>query len=466
MKAPSYLEIADSSLVAIRAAAAAIDGRHCDPFERSKFEQVLGRLLNNLPTGSRKAVLRLLTGTMGVSPALASKVDEDEILSWATSLYEGDDVFDGVVIGAPNGAVAHLASLLRFPFLTQHYLLAFKGRYAPDDSRAQFDDGVAASKEILKHNPHLEAIIHYDPLHDRFLITRVNYIRLKLKRLPQAYREFIKKRVKKNGTVVSIECSYPWLQYPVESGSGKLWYQVGGLGDVSPEEYLNDSDRLREYRKREGGNPDAGWGISDIEPVEAPESEWGSVEYLADEVKDFCRAEGYRLIEISYPHPEQFSLLAFKAYKTATDLLGERMKSVCFDCFTHIDPRFNLITHTPSIWLPFICRDSYRFAEKTAEELPKDCRVLQSLHPSFCDPFDITPLGAWFNLFSGYQSYKLLGVDSRRYPADLTTYLDFARDTKRAAEEMKQPFALAIDADMLRKLVDKTDEVGEEEDPS
>jgi hypothetical protein len=455
MKPPKYLEIADSSLVAIRAVAAAIDGRHCDPFERRWFEQVVGRWLNRLSVRRRKAVLRMLTSTMGVAPRLASTVDEDEILRWALSLYdyEREQAFDAVIVGAPNGGVAHLASLLRAPFLTQHYLLAFRGRYAPDDSRAQFDDGVEASRRILARNPHMEAVVHYDPLHDRFLITRVNYIRLKLRRLPPAYRDFITKRLRPGGTVVSVECRYPWLQYPVECESGKLSFQVGGLGDVPPNEYLDDSERLREYRRAEGGNPDAGWGIPDIEPVESPESEWGSVGNLADEVRDFCASNGYRLVEISFAHPEEFSLLAFRAYRAAMKLAGEQLNTVLFDCFTHIDPRLNLITHVPSVWLPFICRDSFRFAGRVAEELPKACRIWLSLHPSFCDPFDLAPLDDWRALFSGFKSLDLVGVDPDKYPADLTTYLEFARATKRLAETRKRPFALAIDADMLQKVI-------------
>jgi len=397
---------------------------------------------------------------MGVSPKFAPTVREEEILRWALALYRDDETFDGVVVGAPNGAVAHIASLLRFPFLTQHYLLAFKGRYAPDDSRGQFEDGVEISREVLSNNPHLEAIVHYDPLHDRFLITRVNFIRLKLKRLPMEYKDFITKRVKPGGCVVSIDCTYPWLQYPVESSSGTIYYQVGGLGDVSPEEYLNDSGRLKAYRGREGGDPESGWGIPDIEPVEKPESEWGSVGHLADEVRDFCNTNGYRLIEISYPHPEKFSLLAYAAYKDAIKLMGERMDSVFFDCFTHINPRFNLITHTPSVWLPFICRDSFRFAGEVAHDIPKECRIWLSLHPSFCDPFDITSLEEWSSLFGGFKSYDLLGVNANKYPADLTTYIDFSRHTRRVADAEKRPFALAIDADLLGRLVEKTGHKG------
>lgn len=457
MQAPSYLELADSSLVAIRAVAAAIAGQHCDPFERNLFERIIGRWVNRLSTPTRKAVLQAFTTTMGVSPARAPKVDIDEILHWALALYEEDAIFDGVVVGAPNGAVAHLASLMRFPFLTQHYLLAFKGRYAPDDSRAYFDDGVSIAREVLSRNPGLEAIVHYDPLHDRFLIKRVSFIRVKLKGFPEAYGEFIRKRVKPGGTVVSVRCTYPWLMYPVKADSQDLFYQVGGLGDVEPGEYLQDSDRLSEYRRRERGNPTSGWGIPDIEPVEYPESEWGSVGTLHDELKEFCDANGYRHIEITFPHPEGFSLLAFKAYKSAIKLAQGRMTTAFFDCFTHIDPRVNLITHAVPVWLPFICRDSYRFAKKMAGRIRRRCDIWLSLHPSFCDPVDLAPIDEWVKLFDGYNSFQLIGVDRDRYPADLSTYIDFARAAKKIAEENKRPYALAIDSDMLEKLAMEAD---------
>ena len=453
LEAPEYLELADSSLVAIRATAAAIAGRHCDPFERSAFEKVLGKLVNKLSTSKRKAILRFFTGTMGAPTSLIPKVNIDEILAWALSLYEGDGQYDGVVVGAPNGAVAHIASLMRFPFLTQHYLCAFKGKYPPDDSRAHFEDGVKAAHTILANNPGLEAIVHYDPLHDRFLIIKENFIRLKLMTLPQAFGDFMLKRIKPGGTVVSVECTYPWLMYPVPCDTGQLFYQVGGLGDVSAQEYLDDSERLQKFRKREGGDPNSGWGLRDYTPIEHGESEWGSVGSLNEELVDFCSANGFKLIKISMPHPEGYSQLAFKAYKAALKLAQERTRAVYFDCFTHIDPRLNLITHVPGIWLPFICRDSFRFAQKMAGRIDKTCEIWQSLHPSFCDPIDVAPIEDWIELFNEFKSYELIGVDKAKYPADLSTYLDFAPASKRKAEAEKRPFALAIDADMLEKVL-------------
>ena len=453
MEPPAYLELADSSLVAIRATAAAIAGRHCDPFERSAFEKVFGRLVNRLSTNRRKAILRFFTGTMGAPANLVPKVNINEILAWALSLYDGEGKYDGVVVGAPNGAVAHIASLMRFPFLTQHYLCAFKGKFAPDDSRAHFEDGIEDAREILANNPGLEAIVHYDPLHDRFLIVKENFIRLKLTTLPRAFKDFMLKRIKPGGTVVSVECTYPWLMYPVPCGEGDLFYQVGGLGDVSPQEYLDDSERLREYRKREGGDPDSGWGLKDCTPVEYGESEWGSVGALNQHLADFCAANGFRLIEISMPHPEGYSQLAFRAYKAALRLAQEKVRAVCFDCFTHIDPRLNLITHVPAIWLPFICRDSFRFAQKMANRLDRSCEIWQSLHPSFCDPVDVVSIQDWAGLFKGFKSYDLIGVDEARYPADLSTYLDYAPASKRKADLEKRPFALAVDADMLVKVI-------------
>ncbi len=395
---------------------------------------------------------------MGVHARKAADVSIDDILKWACLLYDDTlfgqkTIYDGVVVGAPSGAVSHLASLLRYPFLTQHYLLAFKGHYAPDDSKAYFEDGVNLSKQVLKSNPGIEAIIHYDPLHDRFLITRVNFIRIKLRTLPEQYKEFIRENVKPGGAVVSVKCTYPWLMYPVGTESGQLFYQVGGLGDVAPEEYLNDSERLRKYRRQEGGNPNSPWGLQDIEPIESPESEWGSVGSLNDELEDFCRKDGFRLVEIDFPHPEGFSVLAFKAYKEALKLAQSEMDTVFFDCFTHINPRLNLITHTPSVWLPFICGDSFRFARRMANRISKDCRIWLSLHPSFCDPVDLTPIADWDNLFKGFKSYELLGVERDKYPADLSTYIDFAKSTERIAEVEKKSFALAIDAEILENLV-------------
>lgn len=392
-RAPAELspERFDSAARAVREVALALSGGGPGVLESyPRGSALFLGLIGLLPEAARiRAVEWGLARFLGRAARLRS-LEPAALPRWCLSQYPSRE-YRAIVVGSPNGAVAHLAALLEAPLLSSSFLLSFRNLLAPDDLQgyARFGEGLAA--QLLERGEEFEAINHYDPLHDRSLIKYADLLRLRLVRLPQAYREFIQTHLAADGSLILVNCTYPWPQYRL--GERSL-LQVGGLGGVSPSEFLNR------------------WSLS-LPLEERPESEWGCPAGLAEDVRQFARARGFRLVELEFGHPQDYSLLAYRAYLAA----GAREDELMLDCFTYINPYANVATGIPALWLPYHDRGSFTFARRFLED-KRLSKIYLALAPSFARCEDTVKLADWVRLLRGRGQLELLGVDPRRYPAD------------------------------------------------
>ncbi|MFQ6034186.1 MAG: hypothetical protein ACE5KR_04920, partial [Candidatus Bipolaricaulia bacterium] len=223
----------DSATRTVREAARAISGR--------------GRgILEAYPPGSSLFLgfikllpedLRIKALEWGISQSLGRSslggLDPGSLPRWSVAQYPRRR-YPAIIVGSPGGAVAHLAALLGAPFLTSSFLLGFRHRIALDDIQSYYRFGRGIAEQLLEDDD-FEAINHYDPLHDRSLIKYADLLRLRLVRLPQVYRDFIENNLAPDGRLILVNCTYSWPQYRLVERS---FFQVGGLGGVSPEEFL------------------------------------------------------------------------------------------------------------------------------------------------------------------------------------------------------------------------------------
>ena len=431
--------LSDSSTVVVRSVGAVLRGEDFDPFMPSGLERLGATLCNNLSRDSRKMLMGFLSGMLGCSMSTAGNVRSRELETWVVDQYP-DGEYDAVIVGAPSGGAAHLGSLLGAPFLTQHFLLAFKEHFPIDDSKQYFIKCERATRTIIGNNPRVHAIIHYDPVHDRFLVRGTGFIRLKLLDFPNTYRDFITSRLKKGGTIILLGCRYPWKQYRIAE---RISFQLGGLGGVTPDEFYEGSGRISEFialersysEKSKGGQNHLGWLLDEFPLEEAPESEWGLIESFAGDVKSFATEHGFRLIEIGLNHPDELSSLMFRAFGNLISREHPDSPPIVFmDSFTNSSPSFNRKVCARPLWLPFICDDSFDYAKKILDQEPSETEILLALHPTFCDPFDLTPLEKWMEYLARFKKVNLIGVNPDKYPADLMSYFTFTKDLKLYAE--------------------------------
>lgn len=388
-------------------------------------------LVSRLPEPWRIATIEWgIARSLGRPPWRIATFRVDHLPRWCIAQYPQGE-FKAIIVGSPSGAVAHLATLLRAPFLTSSFLLSFRlsRPLSPDDIRGYCRSGRELAERLAEANPGMEAIIHYDPLHDRLLVKYASLIRVRLLELPPAYEEFIAERLTEDGHLILANCTYPWPQYRLGE---RCYLQVGGLGGARPKEFLE------------------GWPL---EPElgllleERPESEWGCPAGLARGVRQLARRRALKLIELRLAHPERYSELAYRAYLAA----GANEAELMLDCFTYMSPHTNVATGIPALWLPFNTRDSFEFARVHLEG-KRLRRIYLALVPSYARCEDTVPFELWQELLRGKGELELLGIDPRTYPADPRAPFAFSARMERLRRRRRLPEPLQLDPEEFERL--------------
>lgn len=392
---------------------------------RDPFPEAAGPflfLLRQAPQSVRHAVLQWgMSQTLGLPARAMAGFDLDAFFAEFTRRYP-DRKYPAIVLGSPGGGVAHLAALLDAPFLPVCALLGVRHRIHPDDMAAYLRTARVALEHV-QPDDRFELIVHYDPIHDRDLVAHASLIRVRLLSLPEVYREFIRGRLAAGGTLVLAEGTYPWPQAAL---APRVWLQVGGLGGISPEEFL-------------ALYPPPGPVIS------RPESEWGCPEEFAGDVRAFARAEGFPILDLPADHPTDYSVLAYRAHLAA----GAREGVALFDCFTTVDARFSLRTGIPPVHLPFGTVDALAFARDFLAGHPVEKRFLL-LHPTYAFPPDWASLVEWREVFG---DRAMILVDEPYWPDD--PYAPFAAAARVAQleEEWSLPKPLRLSVQELVGVV-------------
>ena len=432
---------ADSSSVIVKAVSSALRGEIFRPVSASPLLILALRLATVF---GRSALTRLVSSAshnISIKPSQAAQINSSLAAKWVTSQYLNHKKYRVVFAGAPSGGTAHLSSLLGAPLLTQHFLTCVKHpKTAPDDVEKIVKHGINVAKSIASRNEDLEVIVHYDPVHDRLLAGHVNTIRVKLKTLPPEYRTFIERGLEPGGSIVFLNVKYRWLQYVVKEN---IHVQVGGLGGISDKEYLHGNERLDAWLASMGSPHRGGWMLRDYSLEYMPESEWGTFPGLREELKEFADNKGYEFIEITVDHPEHVSEIAAGFYVT----LLEKPSRWFFDCFTSINPAFNIKTSTVPLWLPFNCSDSYAYAERFLKKnkavFNLDSTIYFTLTPNFVATPDQVEPSKWFKLFSEYGRAKPVAVCEKLYPADITHIFNFYNELRKMTKRMYKPIKFA-----------------------
>jgi len=439
----------DSSSTAVSATAASISNSFLDPFEMNPKLEFFVKLFSIFGRKTRIWLANSNIKKFGVKKILIKHATVENAANWVVSQYRFPANFkcNYVVIGAPSGAVSHLASLLKSPFLTQHFLLTVKEKERnPDDIHEALKTGLSVAQKLNEINgKDIETIIHYDPVHDRFLIKHLDTIRFKIRKLPQAYRQFMLKHLRSEGTIIFFDVKYMWKHYRIEEN---ITFQVGGLGGITPEEYLLGSERLRKWLNKQKSKVNS-WNLNEEYPLETyPESEWATVNYLEKETKEFADENSFDFHKIHVNHPEKVSEIVFNLFIELLKTTNKEVNRFFFDCFTSINPLFNLQTSSVPIWLPFNCEDSFQFAEKIAKKINRvktveNPKIFLTLIPSFILTPDQVPISRWISLLKNISSdVSLIGVSKKYYPFDIIYPFKYIKNIYNYSKKYRNPIKI------------------------
>lgn len=433
--APPGLTIADSAVVGLRASWAVLEDDHFDPFPQPESMRSLAKFLNRLPSSWRIKIADYISVSISHPHTDFDLIDPESSAEWVISGFTKEK-YHGVILGAPGLAAAFLSGITGYPFLPQPLLYNARRDMSKDDAQAYLDAGREIAEPLVKKFNDIEATIHFDPVHDRFLIGRVVFVRLKYLTLPLAYRKFIEGKLEPGSPVILLDCRFKWLRTEI---ADRLFFQLGGLGGISPGEMLEDSEVLRTYRKRWGATNDANWKAKG-KYIEGPESEWGSTGTFLEEAGKLASTTGHKPILVSHNHPGDLTKLVTNLYLNQWKGAG-KPRDAYIGVFTHTEPRFPMVTGAIPIWLPFITDDNIPLLKSILSDWKstgsdRDGTAFITLHPSFCSPPDLVQLETWRTILEKYfNKVEFPGVDPGRYPSDLGSYVAVYPEITKAARE-------------------------------
>jgi hypothetical protein len=455
-----YLEPTDSSATIMRGVAAALSDQWMEPQSWSRLLVTLTTPANRLPEKTRLRLIEFIVRNLGVPQSLAGEVTASGLAQWAVDLYGTDGPsYDAVVLGAPSGGIGHLAALLGAPFLSEHFVTRYRYRGDPDDVTGYMACGTSLAETVLENNPDLMVINHYDPIHDRFMVAYVNYLRMKLLTLPAPYRHFIERRLRPGGTILFADCHYGWGQYRV---SRRHNFQVGGLGGITDAEYVQGSPMVEEYLAEKGGRHNKkapsqrhSWSVP-FPWLPQRESEWGSLQAFRRSVETFASENGYRFLGLNAAHPADFSRIAFFASYQAILDMNLEPSGVLVDCFTLTSPTGALRAGLLPCWLPFNCVDSLGFLGDMAPDFPPGKPVLLAPVPSYSPSWDVARADQWVAACGAHADITWLGIDPAVYPVDLAGMFRFVPALQswcaQAGARARPAFTIAGLETMIRLL--------------
>lgn len=438
------IETADSSAVCMRSVAAALQRKFMDPLDLNLPQRMALSVSGLFGCRGVSWVVRQRTRLCGIDPSWADQIKAEDLARWATSLYNGlKGPFDALIIGAPSGGTSHISAALGVPFLSQHFLLSFHDITDPDDILTYFNHGNALAQRILRREPMVTIVNHYDPLHDRYLVHWVNHIRLKLNGLPQSYKDFIYEHLQPGGTIIFTDCRYHWLQYKV---GPRHYFQVGGLGGVSDQEFLEGRPEIEVLRGASGG-----WALPDLSPTLQIESEWGTIPPLKEAVEAFAQRHGYHFLVLQADHPECYARLALAAYRWLNKKEGRKPAATLIEMFTQINPTAPLLSPLLPLWLPFNCTDSLRFLRELRHLIPTDHPVLFTPAPNFARTFDAAEWKDYHDILLGLDVH-ILGMRKRLFLCDPASLWRPSQELRRWCRKHFTPMESRLTLEELKHL--------------
>lgn len=410
----------------MRSVAAALQEEFLDVWDLGPWQQ---RTLNLVSLGGAKAAssaLGRLVAANSVDAALAKRVTASVLANWALSLYDATEgPWDTLLIGAPNGGVAHLAIAMGVPFLSQHFTLDVQGAADPDDVTAHQRQGAEVARAILDRNADLAVIAHYDPLHQRSAVRHVSRLRCKLLDLPRPYQAYIHQNLRPGGTLVFVNCRYAWPMYFIDE---RHWFQVGGLGGVAAWDFIQAQHpqivRMLTSQTAAGQDGTGHWGLPGLKAFEMPEAEWGTQPPLHSRVAQFARENGYEFVALEGAHPEHYAYLAFKVWQRLLRHADVAPQGVLLETYTQVASTAVRQAGLLPLWLPSNCADSLDFLRRVSRDLRQDPTlrhrpVLWLPCPTGVENFDVVPWQDWLDALEPFTVFPI-GMQPERYPVDPT----------------------------------------------
>lgn len=438
-----------SSPLVTRSVAAGLSNRVFDSYALTAWQRFALQILGMLPQDIARFAISRFESISGLDPSYLENLSVSSLVETRLEDYAGiSGKVPAITVGAAlGGASAFISLALNAPFLPQAFVVTLKGGSPDGDIATYFHRSAELALEITHKNPQILTIQHYDPIHDEWMTRRVNHLRLKLLDLPESYADFIRRTLQPGGSICFLDCRAQWLRYRVAERSV---FQVGGWGDISPQEFLDGSARIQKYASRVGLR-NTGWRLPNYPLETGSESEWGSEPGLEEAIQEFCRKEGYNFVSIPLPEPNDFSRLAWQAMRRLLEKDGRQPAGVLVEMFSQFDPILPLQSGLLPLWLVFNTWDSLRFLREMLTCFPPDQPVFFSPLATFTHTPDIVPWEEWEKCLRGF-NWVNIGARSSHYPADAQALINWKQPLIKWVRQNQNPIQARLSAVELLTL--------------
>ena len=437
-----------SSPMITRAVACGLSQIQFVGYEFTPLQAIALRAIGHLPQEVAQWLIPHAQGDSALYPSVLQNLRTDDLVQGRLADYARlSGTFPAIVLGVGmGGATAHLSMALNAPFLPQAFVMTLKNGSVDGNVHRYMNLAKDLAKRVTDENPELVSIQHYDPIHDGWLVRHVNHLRLKLTDLPEGYKQFMRTRLTPGGDVIYLEGQANWLRYRL---GPRNVFQVGGWGDITAEEFLKGSERIRDYCHQERLK-EMDWRLDEYPLEQGPESEWGSEAGLKESLETFCELEGFRFVEIRFADPHSFSRLTFQVISEQFKQNGIDPTGVIVETFSQYDPdavvRYGLLP----IWLIFNTNDSLRYLKTLRTSFIQSKPVLFSALSTFSMTPDMVKWKNWQECFSGFDVVNI-GARKDHYPADTLALVQWQEKLRKWGDANTLPSMKPIDGQTLKQ---------------
>jgi hypothetical protein len=376
----------------------------------------------------------------------AGAIRSDDIARWVTGHYP-DRRHPVAFVGSSNGALVHLAAAVGAPWLPQTLLIPIRRHGVhPDDPRKDLEATASAGRALLDANPDLLLHQMHDANQDRLMIAGMAYFRVKWRRVPTAYRQFLESTLAPGGTLVVVDCGLRW---PGTRVGERHVYQHGAPGGATPAEYQDGGPRVADYLRRYGSAHDR-W-VYPRKDGENSEAEWGFEPSILPGLRELAAENGWRLARLCFDEPEDLSPVVADLYRSwyrSRRLSAERLLA---ECFLLLEPWWTLRSGSVPYWMVFNTEPSLRNLEKYLDrETFDEIRLLLFSHG--VESVGLASTDRWRDMLSRARKLGVFtGVDTRAYPRDFASFARAHRELSRirSTASMPPPMAWPVAEDFL-----------------
>ena len=424
---PGYIANFDSASAMLRATARFLRGQDFPPMGVSAALKPLMRATSLLPRGPRELAYAAGGGAEGIPAHKIHQVSAERLGRWAVSQYP-ERPYPAVALGSSNGAAVHLCAAMGIPWLPQTFLIPVRRTGVhPDDMADDMEWGREPGQRLLEANPELQLHHMHDPNQDRLMVEYMTYFRVKRRVLGEAYEQFLSDCLVPGGTILLLDNHLRW---PAKKVDDRFYFQPGAIGGLTPEEYLNGSDRVAEYLEHYGSHRRR-WAPPEPDG-DFPEAEWGFEPALGEDVERFARENGFSVKRLRYSDPQHLAPLVADLHRWWYRQRSMVTNRLLVESFVLMEPYWTLRTGSVPFWCTFPVESSADALEAYLDSADPFTEVAITLFNHGTESAGLAPVERWRSLASrAREKGYLMGVDEDRYPLDFGSFARFHSEVQR-----------------------------------